>query len=347
VVADRYGRKRQLVISQVANAIFNFILAALVITGHVEPWHVYVTGFLSGIVQAFQQPARQAMIPDLVDRQHLANAIGLQSLAFNFCRSIAPGLAGLLIAWLDVGGSYFVQGLIFAVATIWTVQINDPIKRTEPGRQRVKQQSIAEGTAAGVRYIWGNRPVRAIMMIVLIPAILGQPFTSLLPIFARDILDVGPQGQGLMLTALGLGALAGAVVVATVGNAGRQGLSVLLGALLFGLGMVGFASSSWFSLSLVMMALVGICDTAYGTQANTIIHTNTDPAMRGRVMGVYFLSRGLVPLGALLAGGLADVLGAPLTVTCMGAACAALALAVFVAAPEVRRMRLEPVAART
>ncbi len=339
-VADRYGRKRQLVISQVVNAGLNVLLAALVLTHHVQPWHVYVTGMLAGIVQAFQQPARQAMIPDLVDRAHLGNAIGLQSLAFNASRSIAPALSGLLIAWVDVGGSYVVQALIYSVATIWTVQIHDPIsRRPSSAIAGIKPPSLAEGTAAGARYIWANRPVRAVMMIVLIPAILGQPFTSLLPIFARDILDVGPQGQGMLLTALGLGALAGAVVIATVGNTERQGIFMLLGAGLFGLGMIGFGLSPWFVLSLLMMAVVGICDTTYGTQANTIIQTNTDPAVRGRVMGVYFLNRGLVPLGALLAGALADHIGAPRTVMLMGASCAALALWVAFAAPEVRDLR--------
>jgi MFS family permease len=339
-VADRYGRKRQLVVSQVVNAALNFLLAALVLTQHVEPWHVYATGMLAGIVQAFQQPARQAMIPDLVDRAHLGNAIGLQSLAFNASRSIAPALSGLLIAWMDVGGSYLVQGLIFSVATIWTVQIHDPIARRVPSEiPGVRAPSLAEGTLTGARYIWGNRPVRAVMMIVLIPAILGQPFTSLLPIFARDILDVGPQGQGMLLTALGLGALAGAVVIATVGNAERQGLYMLLGAAVFGLGMIGFGLSPWFPLSLAMMAAVGVCDTTYGTQANTIIQTNTDPAVRGRVMGVYFLNRGLVPLGALLAGALADHLGAPQTVILMGVSCTAIAVWVAFAAPEVRNLR--------
>ncbi len=342
-VADRYGRKRQLVISQVVNAALNVLLAALVFSHHVQPWHVYATGILAGIVQAFQQPARQAMIPDLVDRAHLGNAIGLQSLAFNASRSIAPALSGLLIAWIDVGGSYTVQALIYAVATIWTVQIHDPITRAaRAASSDTRALSLAQGTLAGARYIWTNRPVRAVMMIVLIPAILGQPFTSLLPIFARDILDVGPQGQGMLLTALGLGALAGAVVIATVGGTERQGLFMLLGASVFGLGMIAFGLSAWFPLSLVAMAAVGICDTTYGTQANTIIQTNTDPSVRGRVMGVYFLNRGLVPLGALLAGGLADRLSAPQTVVLMGSSCAALALWVAFAAPEVRRLRGMP-----
>ncbi|HZT07210.1 MAG TPA: MFS transporter [Chloroflexota bacterium] len=340
VVADRYGRKRQLIISQVTNAILNFVLAALVITRLVEPWHVYATALLAGVVMAFQQPARQAMVPDLVDRGHLANAIGLQSLAFNACRSVAPGVAGALIAAVDVGGSYVVQGLIFSLGTIWTAQIHEPRSSARPMEATgAERSSLLAGIVDGARYIWSNRPVRSVMMIVLIPAVLGQPFTSLLPIFARDILDVGAGGQGLLLTSLGLGALAGAVVIATAGNMERQGAFVLAGAAVFGVGMIGFGASAWFALSLIMMSVVGLCDTAYGTQANTIVQIHTDPSVRGRVMGVYFLNRGLVPLGSLFAGALASAIGAPLTVEVMGASCAALALGVAALAPEVRHLR--------
>jgi MFS family permease len=340
-VADRYGRKRQLIISQVTNAVLNWVLAGLVLTGQVQPWHVYVTALLAGVVMAFQQPARQAMIPDLVDRARLGNAIGLQSLAFNASRTIAPGIAGLLIAAVDVGGSYIVQGFIYAIATVWTAQIHEPRSSGASAALLAggKPASFFASTLEGVRYIWSNRPVRTVMMIVLIPAFLGQPYTSLLPIFARDILEVGPTGQGLLLSALGVGALLGALTIATAGNTNRQGFFILSGATIFGLAMVGFAESRWFGLSVLMMAIVGLCDTTYGTQANTVIQLHTENAMRGRVMGVYFLNRGLVPLGSLMAGGLADVLGAPTTVALMGVACASLALLVALGAPEVRRLR--------
>jgi len=340
VVADRYGRKRQLIISQVTNAALNWLLAGLVLTGHVQTWHVYVTALLAGAVMAFQQPARQAMIPDLVDSAHLGNAIGLQSLAFNASRSIAPGIAGVLIALVDVGGSYLVQGLIYAIATVWTVQIREPGQPRTSGH--ASAVSFRAGLVAGGRYIWGNRPVRTVMLIVLIPALLGQPYTSLLPIFAKDVLDVGSTGQGFLLSALGIGALGGAVTVATLGTTNRQGQFILGGATVFGLAMLGFALSPWFSLSALMMGVVGLCDTTYGTQANTIIQLYTESSMRGRVMGVYFLNRGLVPLGSLLAGALASLFGAPLTVALMGISCASVALLVAFTAPEVRRLGGSP-----
>ncbi|MEA2639731.1 MAG: hypothetical protein QOF51_1125 [Chloroflexota bacterium] len=338
-VADRYGRKAQLVISQVVNAALNFILAVLVLTGNVQVWHVYATGLLAGIVMAFQQPARQAMLSDLVDPEHVANAVGLNSMVFNASRSIAPAIAGLLIAWVDVGGSYVVQGVMYAMSTVWTVQMHDP-RATAPHADEAgpspPRRSFAGSTLDGAKYIWGNRAIRTVMGIVLIPSLLGQPYTSLLPIFARDILRVGPSGQGVLLGAVGAGALVGAVIVATVGDTGRQGLWMLIGALVFGLTVAGFGASPWFAVSLPLMCLSGLCNVTYGTQANTILQTHTLPELRGRVMGIYFLNRGLAPLGSLVAGALAVALGAPLTVVLMGLICAAMALWIIIASPEIR-----------
>lgn len=339
-VADRHGRKAQLVIAQITNAVLNFVLAALVVTHHVRPWHVYATALLAGVVMSFQQPARQAMISDLVDEAHLANAVGLNSMVFNASRSVAPALAGVLIAAFDVGGSYILQGVIFVVATVWTVQMNVPDPREQTGHARGRGDgSILGSTIEGGRYIWANRAVRSVILIVLVPSFLGQPYTSLMPVFARDILHVGATGQGLLLTFVGLGALVGAFAVATVGNTGRQGLLMLLGAAIFGLALVGFSASPWFVVSLGLMALSGLCNVTYGTQANTLLQVHTPSAIRGRVMGVYFLSRGLVPLGSLVAGAMASALGAPHTVALMGGACALLALWMLVSAPDLRRMR--------
>jgi MFS family permease len=346
VVADRYGRKAQLVISQLTNAGLNFILGVLVLTHQVHPWHVYATGLLAGVVMAFQQPARQAMLSDLVDEEHITNAIGLNSMVFNASRSIGPAVAGVIIAGYGTAGSYLVQGVIFALATVWTLQMHVPeptsASAQSGGRHqaaRRPQASIWSSTLEGGRYIWSNSAIRLVMLVVLIPSLLGQPYTSLMPVFARDILNVGSTGQGILLTAVGIGALIGSIAVASIGNTGRQGVVMLCGAILFGLTITGFALSQWFLVSVVLMAISGLCNVSYGTQANTVLQIHTPSELRGRVMGVYFLSRGLVPMGALLAGAVATVLGAPLTVAIMGASCAGLALWVLITSPKVRDLR--------
>ena len=218
--------------------------------------------------------------------------------------------------------------------------MRDPRVRQAPTMGRdTPRESIASSTLAGGRYVWHNRAIRTVMMLVLIPSLLGQPYTSLLPVFARDVLDIGPTGQGVLLGAVGIGAFVGAVVVATLGNTRRQGTIMLAAALVFGLTVFGFGASLWFGVSVLLMALSGVSNVSYGTQANTILQSHTTAAMRGRVMGLYFLNRGLAPLGSLLAGALAAVLGAPRTVEVMGLSCALIVLWVWFAAPEVRELQ--------
>jgi MFS family permease len=345
-VADRYGRKTQLVIAQVTNALLNLLLGVLVITRHIEPWHLYATGVLAGSVQAFQNPARQSMVSDVVSRERLANAIGLNSMAFNLSRTLAPAVAGILIATIGTEGSYLSQAMMYFVATYWTLQLRVPEGSARHGAGRHgAQASMWSSTGEGARYIWHNPTIRTVMLVVLVPSLLGQPFTSLIPVFARDILQVGPQGQGLFFTAIGLGALAGSVVVATLGHTGRPGLFMLGSALLFALTIIGFAAAPSFGVALAFMAINGLCNVTYGTQAQTLLQLETPQELRGRVLGIYMMDRGLTPIGALLFGSVASALGAPMAVTVLGSICAALALWAFISAPALRARGRETVAA--
>lgn len=340
VVADRGSRKAQLILSQLTNAGTEAVLGVLALTGHVQPWHIYATALLAGSVQAFQQPARQAMLSDIVERPYIPNALGLNAMIFNAARSAGPATAGLVIAVSNVGICYLVQAALYLAATVWTIQMHEHKSHLDQsptsGRER---RSFSQSTRDGFRFIRGDKTIGTVMLIVLIPSVLGQPYTSLMPVFARDILQVGPTGQGLLLTAVGLGALVGAVTVATVGNTGKQGLLMLLGATVFGFTLVGFSASLWFGVSLGLMAVSGLCNVSYGTQANSLLQMHTPQELRGRVMGVYYLNRGLVPIGSLLAGSLATVLGAQRTVFLMGGTCGLLALWFLLTSPRIRGLR--------
>jgi MFS family permease len=336
-LADRYGQKVQLVGAQAINAGLNLTVAILVLSGHIAPWHVYVTGFCAGIVMAFQNPARQSLIPELVDKRHLINAIGLNSMAFNSSRTVAPAVAGVLIASVGVGNSYLVQALIYAFSTVWTIQMRLPA-HIQAQTHAPRTESFLSATADGFRYIAHDRIIRSVMLIALVPAFFGQPYASMMPVFARDLLQVGPQGQGMMFTATGMGALVSALSMATIPNFRRRGLVALVGAVAFGTALVGFAASRLFPLSLGLLAIIGACNVSYGAIANTIVQSYTPTEYRGRVMGIYFLNPGLVSLGSLLAGTLASVIGAAGTVAIMGLACALLAGGVGVFASELRRV---------
>jgi MFS family permease len=342
VVADRYGRKAQLVIAQIVNAILNVALATLVLTHLVQPWHVYVTGFLAGTVQAFQQPARQVLINDLVGEKYLLNAISLNSAALNLSRSVGPALSGVLISGLGVDMSYYVQAFMYVVATVWTVQIRIPeTKQATVASLAAEEQSFLASTKEGFNYVFSNKLILALMVLGLAPMVLGMHFMSLMPVFAVNVFGGGSTTQGLLLTMVGVGAVVGALTIASLGRRQGSGKLMMAGAAGFGVFLILFSRSSTIWLAAVFILIGGMSNSSYTTQDQTIIQTLAPPALRGRVLGIYLLNRALTPFGSLLAGVLANYLGGPWAVTVMGASCVLLVLGIRVLAPGIWHLNLE------
>jgi MFS transporter, DHA1 family, staphyloferrin A biosynthesis exporter len=343
VIADRYGRKPQLIISQVVNSILNIILATLILTGRIEVWQIYVTGFLSGTVQAFQQPARQALINDLVGEKYLLNAISLNSAALNLSRSLGPALCGILIEYLGIDISYYIQAALYALATVWTMQINvkEPSFRLETSTGK-EAQSFFESAKEGFAYVASHQLVLALMVLGLAPILLGMPYTSLMPLFAIDVLHGGATTQGLLLTCTGIGAVIGAVIIASMGQKQDNGKLLIAGAAGFGLSLVLFSRSPVIWMAMIFTFLAGFSQSSYTSQNQTMLQLLTPANLRGRVLGLYFLNRGLQPLGSLLAGALATWLGGPWAITIMGSSCLLLAVGVAVFVPGIWRLKLKP-----
>lgn len=308
VLADRSDRKLQLIIAQGTNAVLSAVLATLVLLGRVEVWHIYVTAFLAGSVQAFQQPARQTLISDLVGDHRLMNAIALNSSVMNICRMIGPTVAGILIAVSGAQGSYYAEAILYSIATLWTAQIHVPAR--PPADASATRSSFVASTTAGIAYVARERNIRALMLLALGPLTLAMPYASLIPVFAEDVLHGGAQLQGLLLTFGGLGAFLGAVVLASLRRPSGYAWTVVVGAAAFSLALAGFAASTWIPLSLLFAAIVGVFSVTYRTQSQTLIQVLAPRHIRGRVMAVYLLDRGLVPLGTLLLAALAAALGA-------------------------------------
>jgi len=345
VVADKYGRKAQLIIAQSVNAVLNFVLAALIVTGRIEVWHIYVTAFFAGTVQAFQQPARQVLISDLVGEKHLLNAVSLNSAALNLSRSVGPAVCGLLIEaaggnLFAAGISYFVQGAIYAFATVWTIQIRVPKRAATAMRIRAEEQGFFTNIKEGFAYIGKNRIILALMILGLAPILLGMPYTSLMPVFAKDIFHGDASTQGFLLTSVGIGAILGALVIATLGRRQGSGRLLICGAAGFGLSLVLFSQSPVLQMAMAFTFMAGLSNSGYTSQNQTMIQLNTPQELRGRVLGVYLLNRGIMPLGSLLAGALAQYLGGRMAVTIMGASCCALVIGVALFAPDLWRLNL-------
>ena len=338
-LADRSGRKTQLIIAQVTNAILNFILATLVLTNRVQPWHVYVTAFLVGTVQAFQNPARQTLISDLVGPRHLINALALNSMALNTSRAVGPALAGLLIATVGVHGSYYVQAVMFLLATVWTMQMRVP----ERGRESalVATEPLLQSIKGGFAYVNANNNIRAQLILALGPLTLGMPFTNMMPIFARDVLHGGAQLQGFLLSAFGIGSLLGALVVASIPRRRAHALPAIIGALVFSLTVFFFGSSHWVWLSLTCAFFCGVFMTTYQTQDQALLQLSAPAHIRGRVMSFYLMNRATIPIGTLLAGTLAHYFGGPAAVRAMSLAAIGVILLVIARQPAFVRLTVD------
>ena len=337
-LADRSGRKAQLIVAQVTNAILNALLATLVLTGLVQPWHVYVTAFLAGTVQAFQQPARQTLVSDVVGNDRLMNALALNSAALNGSRVLGPSFAGAFIAAVGVSGSYYVQAVMYAVATIWTVQMHvPPVHMDRLARAR---EGFTKSITEGFAFVAQERNIRSLMMLALGPLTFAMSYTSLMPVIARTVLNGDARTQGLILSFIGVGSLAGALVVASMRRTHGYGAPMVIGAVLFSAGVFAFASSHVLWLSCLLGVVVGAFSVSYTTQNQTLLQVLAPRHIRGRVMSIYLLSRATVPLGAAAAGILASRFSAPTAIHIMSGMALAIIAVVCVLQPEFLRLKV-------
>jgi MFS family permease len=339
-VADRYSRKRLVVLTQTADGILFAVLAVLIFTGQIQPWHVYVTAALMAMVQTFLQPARAALISDAVPPNNLTNAIGLNAVVFNAARSTGPALAGVLIAKFGTGGAYSVQALFFFLATIWTTQLRAVERSAGSSRAHsAHEESFGQSIIEGWKFSWRNEVVRTALLVVMLVSLFMGPFTTLLPVFARDILQVGAAGQGLLLTAMGVGALCSAVLIASAGDRLPRGMLMLGSVMLYGFISVIFAASPWFWLSMVLMVIVGLCHVHSHALVQTVIQSYSPADFRGRTMAVFHMSQVVLTIGAMLFGALSSMIGAPWAVASMAAVGALIMTGISVALPAARSIR--------
>jgi MFS family permease len=339
-VADRYSRKMQVVLTQIANGILLAATAALIFTGQIRPWHVYVTAVLMAIVQTFLQPARAALISDAVPASNLTNAIGLNAVVFNVARSTGPALAGVLIAKFGTGGAYSVQALFFFLATIWTTQLRSAESSGGSSRGRsAHQESFGQSIIEGWKFSWRNEIVRTALLIVMFVSLFIGPFTTLLPVFARDILQVGATGQGLLLTAMGVGAVCSAVLIASAGDRLPRGMLMLVSVMLYGFFTVMFAVSPWFWPSMILMVIIGLCHVHSHALVQTVIQSYSPTEFRGRTMAIFHMSQVVLTIGAMLFGALSSLVGAQWAVASMGAVGALIMIGISLALPGARFIR--------
>ncbi len=336
--ADRYSRKTQILIAQIIDGAMFALLAVLIFSGEIQSWHVYVTAFAMSIVQTFQQPARAAIIGDVVPRDGITNAIGLNSIIFNVARSTGPALAGVLIVAFGTGGAFATQAVFYILATYWTLRLRTAATSSTGGRHG-HGDSFARSIVEGWKFSWQNLEVRTALLVVMFASLFIAPFTTLLPVFARDILDVGASGQGFLLTAMGIGALGTAMIIATFGDRLPRGLFMLGGVALYGAGVIAFAASPWFHLSMVLMVIIGFANVCSHALVQTVIQTYSPAEFRGRATALFHMSQVVLTVGSMAIGWLAVLCSTEWAVALMSAAGLLAMLGMHIALPHAWRIR--------
>jgi len=314
IIADRYDRRSILVITQSLMMVLTFILAGLTLTHVVQVWHVILLGALMGVVNAFDIPARQAFIVDMVSREDLVNAIALNSSMFNGARVIGPALAGIAVAEVGEGWCFFANGISFLAV------IAGLLMMTALRPRLALQGSPVQNIIEGFRFVAGTGPVRALMLLLGLISFTGMPYAVLMPVFADQILHGGARALGLLMGASGLGALCAAILLATRKSVSGLGRWVAIACNSFGVALILFSFSRNFWLSVALLVPVGFSIMLEMSSSNTLIQSMVPDHLRGRVMAVYsMMFMGMAPLGALLAGSMAHAIGAPMTVAVGGA----------------------------
>ena len=307
VLADRVDRRRILLGSQAVQLSSAFLLAALVALGQVHVWHILVLSFVVGLAQSFGGPAYQALVPTLVDREDLPNAVALNSIQFNLARVIGPVLGGWAFYALGAAACFALNGVSFlaVIAALLFLRRGALTAPPETG-------SVLESLRAGVKVVHDSKPLRGLVGIAFLASFCALPLVTFLPVFAKDVFGGDAKGYGQLLAAFGLGAVVGALAVAglaSVSHRGRVGVTMLA---VFGVLSIAFAASRNLALSFVVLFLAGAAMVAVFATFMTLVQTNVEEAMRGRVVSVYSLAfRGAMPLGNLTAGVLAAVITAP------------------------------------
>jgi MFS family permease len=312
-VVDRHSRHRVVIVTQITAMLLAFVLATLTLGHWVRVWEVVVLASLLGVVNAFDIPARQALLVEMVGKEDMMNAIALNSSMFNSARVIGPAIAGILVASIGEGWCFFANGVSFVAVIIGLLMI-----KVAP-HESAGHGSMVEHIAEGFAFVRRTRPVRSLLLLVGIISLVGMPYLVLMPIFADKILHGGARALGLLMGATGFGAVMGALTLAA--RTGVKGLARIAGisAVGFGVFLIIFGASKFFWFSLIALVPVGFWMMLQMGCSNTLIQAMVPDRLRGRVMSLYsMMFMGMAPLGSLLGGAAANWIGAPWTLAIGG-----------------------------
>jgi predicted MFS family arabinose efflux permease len=327
---DRVDRRRLMLVCQALACLLAVALAIDVIAGFIQPWHLVVAAFLNGSLQAILSPTQQSLVPSLVPRGDLTNAIGLMSAGQNMTRVVGPSIAGVVIGAFGVGPTYLVQAVAIALSFLLVLTITLP--------PRAARATGGRGVFEGIRLIASRPDLRGLFLLVSIPMLFVFPYIGFLNVFARDIFHIGAQGLGVLMAVSGVGAVVGSLLVASakrIEGAGR----ILIGmTVAYGFVIVGVAFSRVLWITLPLLFLGSLLGAAFMSGNNVLIQHRVADDVRGRVTGAYMLTWGLMPIGALPMGLAADRFGTPTAVAAGAIISTVLAALLGLSSPVLREL---------
>jgi len=335
VLVDRWNRHRLLVTTQVLALVQSLVLALLTLTGVIKIWHVIALSIFQGLINAFDMPARQAFVVEMVDRREdLANAIALNSSMVNAARLLGPSIGGVVIAGVGEGWCFMADAISYlaVIASLLAMKINS--RMTSPTRDANILAQLNEGW----NYVARSAPIRSVLILLAIVSLVGMPYTVLMPVFANEILHGGPSALGWLMAASGVGALAGALLLAARKSVLGLGKYIPIMAAAFGAGLAAFSFTRTTWAALLLMMVTGLGFMVQMAASNTVLQTIVDEDKRGRVMSFYTMAfMGTAPFGSLLAGSVAERIGVPHTLLFGGIGCVLGALWFATTLPSLRR----------
>jgi MFS family permease len=338
VLADRFDQRKLIRSTQVVTAIVVCTLATMTAFEVIEAWHVLVGAFITGSIQAFNQPVRQTIFPQLIDRKDMVKAVSVNSMIWQGTRMIAPATGGVVVAAFGVAATLYLCSFGFILLGILVMGLN--VQRA----QRRERSSMLADVKGGFGFIRDNSLFAFLIGMTFFNSFFGVANLQLMPAFARDILDVGPSGLGLLYSANGVGSFLGIIVVGSLGDFERKGLLMVGGATAFGGCLLVFAASTLYPLSLVALFFVGLFNSVYTISIQTTLQMRVPDELRGRVMGIYGMTWQVAPLGSMQASAFAALAGPQAAVAFGATMVAAFAVGVASMNSQVRRLQAAPVA---
>ena len=342
VVADRFRKRRVLMAAQLANCAATLAMATVIITGRAAFWDFIWFGAFNGTVLAFSMPARHAFVPELVPRRLIFTAMALNTAGMNFARILGPALAGFLIAWIASGDTASALGVgivYYAIAALYFMAAATVSFVSQPGAPHPREISspLADLTE-GLRYVRGNPPVLGLILLSIVPFLFGMPVNTLLPAFNQDVLGGGAEDLGLLLSGMGFGAIAGSLMLAAAGDLRRKGVWLIAASAGWAAATVALGFTSTMTLTVVAVAVFGWLSSWTMALNRGLLQSHADMRMRGRVMSIDMMSHGLMPLGAIPIGVIADAYGVAIALLASGVLFAVCVGALAASSPAVRRI---------